>query len=69
MILATSFYDMNQKMLKKGLFPKFQVIPILRLQVMYDYAFFTASYISTVLNLLSSTTIFGKNHYSYFTLK
>ena len=27
---------------KESLFPKFHLIPILRFQVMYDYAFFTA---------------------------
>ena len=43
MFLTTSFYDMNQKVLtkkkeeKKRLFPKFQLIPILHLQVMHDY--------------------------------
>ena len=39
MILATSFYDKNWKILTKKtvLFPKFQLIPILRLQVMHDY--------------------------------
>ena len=36
-ILRTSFYDTNQKILmKKGLFPKFHLIPILRLQVIHD---------------------------------
>ena len=35
----TSLYDINLKILikKKRLLPKFQLIPILRLQVMHDY--------------------------------
>ena len=40
MILTTSFYDdVNQKIQikKKSLFPKCQLIPVLRLQVMHDY--------------------------------
>ena len=40
MILSTSFYGMNQK--KESLFPKFQLIQILRFQVMYDYVYFIA---------------------------
>ena len=44
-ILSTSFYDMNEQILtkkeeeekKKSLFPKFQLIQILPLQVMHDY--------------------------------
>ena len=43
MILTTSFYDMNQKIdKKKRLFPKFQLIPISRFQVMHDYVCFIA---------------------------
>ena len=44
-ILTTSFYGTNQKILtKKSLFPKFQLIQILRFQVMqpYDYVCFIA---------------------------
>ena len=38
MILTASFYDMNKKILTKtSLFPKYQLIPILHLQVMHDY--------------------------------
>ena len=42
MILTTSFYDMNHKMLTKNkqtktVFPKFQFIPILSVQVMRAY--------------------------------
>ena len=37
MNLTTCFYDMNQKILNKKLFPKFQLVPILHLQVMHDY--------------------------------
>ena len=37
MVSNNSFYDMNQKILtKKWLFPNFQLIPILHLQVMHD---------------------------------
>ena len=36
-ILLISFYDMNQKIINKWLLPKFQLIPILHLQVMYDF--------------------------------
>ena len=43
LILKTSFYDKNQKIeTKKSLFPKFQLIPILRFQVMHDYVCFIA---------------------------
>ena len=34
-MIPTLFYDMNHK--KKSLFPKFQLVPILCLQVMHDY--------------------------------
>ena len=37
MILTTSLYDLSEKILTKRLFPKFQLVPILRLQVMHDY--------------------------------
>ena len=38
------FYDINQVILnKKSLFPKFQLIPILNLQVMHDYVVFHCS--------------------------
>ena len=44
--LTTSFYGMNQKILpkkkKKGLFPKFQLIPILHFQVMHNFVCFIA---------------------------
>ena len=36
-ILTTSFYDIYQKIFKKRLFPKFQLIATFRLQVMHDY--------------------------------
>ena len=46
MILTTSFYGMNQKIYKqdkkKPYFPKFQLISILRFQVMHDYVCFIA---------------------------
>ena len=36
--LTASFYGINQNIYtKKCLFPKFQLIPILRFQVMHDY--------------------------------
>ena len=38
MILTISVYNMNQK-IKKSLFPKLQLIPILGLQVIHDYVF------------------------------
>ena len=34
MILTTWFYDKNGNINEKGLFPKFQLIPMFRLQVM-----------------------------------
>ena len=42
MILTTSFYDMNQKIGKKGLFLKFQLILILHFQVVHDCVCFIA---------------------------
>ena len=44
-ILTTSFYGMNQKIQTKKaklFFPKFQLIPILGFQIMYDYVCFIA---------------------------
>ena len=44
LILTASLYGMNQKIHtnKKDLFPKFQLIRILRFQVMHDYVCFIA---------------------------
>ena len=39
-IFTTSFYGMNQEINPKSLFPKFQLIPNLRFQVMHDYVCF-----------------------------
>ena len=36
MILTTSLYGMNQKILTKKVVSKYQLIPILHLQVMHD---------------------------------
>ena len=42
-IFTTSFMHKSEDINKKSLFPKFQLIPILRFQVMHDYVCFIAS--------------------------
>ena len=51
----TTLEDNNEK----RLFPKFQLVPIFRSQVMYDYVHWYCS-ITTVVNKFSDTRISGK---------
>ena len=63
-ILTPSVYDMNQNILKKGLLPKFQMIPILWNQLkVFKLCMIICigiALLTTVLDYFSSMRIYGK---------